>query len=427
VRLVTLAVLAVAHVIATAAPILPVDEAVRIAEDNSYAIKIRESARRQALDNLNLTQGGLGPRVILGANYTRFDRPSPGPFGGPIDQKSLSLTVGFSVDIGGYIGLAVKAASAARLASDFNLKSEINGIKGQVRTAYYQIVFALWGVRTEERGLENARARLKNAQAFFEQGALARFDVLRLETEVTRAEARLVEAQNQVTLSKAALNNLLARPVGTEFEIQEELPIPSSPAAESELSELAQQTRPEIQALKNASQSIEFQRKGEKRATAPQLEVGLVGTQRIDKGPFERENGVVGQVNLTWTLLDSGVTKNRMRSLEEQRIQNELLTEQTQLAIRLQVRQARLNLDNATEQLRLSTKQLTEAQEAYRLAALLFDNGRGILLDVTTAQENLLRAEGAFNIARFSYLTAYAALQQAVGRDDLPPMPTQEQ
>ncbi len=426
-RLVTLAVLAVAHVIATAAPILPVDEAVRIAEDNSYAIKIRESARRQALDNLNLTQGGLGPRVILGANYTRFDRPSPGPFGGPIDQKSLSLTVGFSVDIGGYIGLAVKAASAARLASDFNLKSEINGIKGQVRTAYYQIVFALWGVRTEERGLENARARLKNAQAFFEQGALARFDVLRLETEVTRAEARLVEAQNQVTLSKAALNNLLARPVGTEFEIQEELPIPSSPAAESELSELAQQTRPEIQALKNASQSIEFQRKGEKRATAPQLEVGLVGTQRIDKGPFERENGVVGQVNLTWTLLDSGVTKNRMRSLEEQRIQNELLTEQTQLAIRLQVRQARLNLDNATEQLRLSTKQLTEAQEAYRLAALLFDNGRGILLDVTTAQENLLRAEGAFNIARFSYLTAYAALQQAVGRDDLPPMPTQEQ
>lgn len=426
-RLVTLAVLAAAHVVATAAPILPVEEAVRIAEDNSYAIKIRESARRQALDNLQLTRGGLGPRVILGANYTRFDRPSPGPFGGPIDQKSLSLTVGFSVDIGGYIGLAVKAASAARLASDFNLKSEINGIKGQVRTAYYQIVFALWGVRTEERGLENARARLKNAQAFFEQGALARFDVLRLETEVTRAEARLVEAQNQVTLSKAALNNLLARPVGTEFEIQEELPIPGAPAAESELSELAQQTRPEIQALKNASQSIEFQRLGEKRGTAPQLEVGLVGTQRIDKGPFERENGVVGQVNLTWTLLDSGVTKNRMRSLEEQRIQNELLTEQTQLAIRLQVRQARLNLDNATEQLRLSTKQLTEAQEAYRLAALLFDNGRGILLDVTTAQENLLRAEGAFNIARFSYLTAYAALQQAVGRDDLPPMPTQEQ
>ncbi len=423
----TLAILAAAHVVATAAPILPVDEAVRIAEDNSYSIKIRESARRQALDNLQLTRGGLGPRVILGANYTRFDRPSPGPFAGPIDQKSLSLTVGFSVDIGGYIGLAVKAASAARLASDFNLKSEINGIKGQVRTAYYQIVFALWGVRTEERGLENARARLKNAQAFFEQGALARFDVLRLETEVTRAEARLVEAQNQVTLSKAALNNLLARPVGTDFEVEEELSLPLAPAAEMELSELAQITRPEIQALRNASQSIEFQRKGEKRATAPQLEVGLVGTQRIDKGPFERENGVVGQVNLTWTLLDSGVTKNRMKSLDEQRIQNELLTEQTQLAIRLQVRQARLNLDNAAEQLRLSTKQLTEAQEGYRLAALLFDNGRGILLDVTTAQENLLRAEGAFNIARFSYLTAYAALQQAVGRDDLPPMPTQEQ
>ncbi len=44
---------------------------------------------------------------------------------------------------------------------------------------------------------------------------------------------------------------------------------------------------------------------------------------------------------------------------------------------------------------------------------------RGILLDVTDAQVALTQAQEAVITARFDYYSAYAALQKAVGADDL--------
>ena len=45
--------------------------------------------------------------------------------------------------------------------------------------------------------------------------------------------------------------------------------------------------------------------------------------------------------------------------------------------------------------------------------------GGGILLDVTTAQAELTRAQAAVVTARYQYLSAVASLQRAIGTDDL--------
>jgi outer membrane protein len=93
--------------------------------------------------------------------------------------------------------------------------------------------------------------------------------------------------------------------------------------------------------------------------------------------------------------------------------------EQTKLGVSLEVRSALTRLSSARQAYDVAISGLAVATEALRLAQLRFDEGAGILLDVTTAQAESTRAQGAVVTARYQYLSAVAALQKAVGSDDL--------
>ncbi len=71
----------------------------------------------------------------------------------------------------------------------------------------------------------------------------------------------------------------------------------------------------------------------------------------------------------------------------------------------------------------LAVKALDEAREALRLSEVLLDSGKGILLDVTTSQESLTRAQLALSQADYDILETTAQLMRAVGSDDLTPTP----
>jgi outer membrane protein len=83
------------------------------------------------------------------------------------------------------------------------------------------------------------------------------------------------------------------------------------------------------------------------------------------------------------------------------------------------VRAALTRLETARKAHETALAGLALARESLRLAGLRYDEQAGILLDVTTAQAELTRAEGAVVTARYQYLTAVAALQRALGTDDL--------
>ncbi|MBS1707019.1 MAG: TolC family protein [Armatimonadetes bacterium] len=405
--------------------VLRLDDALSIAARNAFVVRIQETSVSKAESALRAATSSLGPRVSTSATYQRFE-PS-NAFGGNADSKTLGLTVGFPIDLGGYIRNAIGAARYNKIAAEQTLRTQSNNVRNQVRMSYYNVVLANWNVAVQQQSVKNAEDRLKNALLFEEQGRLAHYDVLRLQTALTQAQSALASAQNALTLSKQSLNNLLARPINTPFDVERTFSQPAIPGSPEQLEELGYQNRPEIKALEASQKAIEENKRYTSRDLAPQLNVGVSYNRVIDATPFQRENQVVGQLQLTWLISDSGVTKERIRQLELDRKQVGIQVEQTRLGVSLQVRRAILAFQNAQEQLAYADKQVAETEEAYRLATLLFENGRGITLDVTTAQENVTRAQAAQANARFALLTALADLQLAVGTDALPTTPGDNQ
>src|SRR5690349_107781 len=100
----------------TQAGLLTIDQAVAIALQNGYAVLISKTRVDRQAAVVSEVSGQLGPRVNLGAVYTRFDKEGTSNFGGetvvtsPIDTKSFSANLSLPIDINGSLHRQVSAA-----------------------------------------------------------------------------------------------------------------------------------------------------------------------------------------------------------------------------------------------------------------------------------------------------------------------------
>jgi outer membrane protein TolC len=396
--------------------ILTLNEAVSIAEQNAFGVRLAQSNARKTQAQIDAAKGALGPKATLGANYTRYDQA---PFQGRIDSKQLTAAITLNIDLAGSLARSVKAAKDVRRTADLALDNERLALKNRVRTAYYGVVQADWDVRSKEDALKSTSLRLDIGRKRFEAGKIANFDVLRLETDNTRAQAALVASRIAAATARQLLNNLLARPISTPVAVEMvEYTPPTLKDADAYVA-WARQARPDLESAAILVSVRELIRHNESKGLSPSLSLTTQISRTIDASQFQRQTVGVGIAQITWPIYDSGITKARVKQADEDVRQAKITLEQATLGAELDVRSAYLRIQNARAQVELGIQQLAEAQEGLRLANLLFEAGKGILLDVTTAQDTLTRAESNLNGARYALYTAIADLQRAIGTDDI--------
>ncbi|MBX7134267.1 MAG: TolC family protein [Fimbriimonadaceae bacterium] len=407
-------------------PTLTLEEAEKIAIDRAFNIRIAASNVEKALQQKKQLQGNLGPRLDLTGSYTRFDERSQvgasstgDAILGSIDNKQIQASLSYPIDITGVLRKAVQAAELNRLASEESLRSEINDIKNIVRESYYEILRADNSLNVQQEALKNAQERLDKARQREQAGAIAKFDVLRFETDVSRAQAAVIAAQNRIRTAKNNLNNVLGRPIESDFSASQLPDAPSMQSTADDYVNAALRTRPDVKAADTTVQAFEKLLKTAGAGGLPSLSIGATHTYNPDPGFGGRQNQTVANLVLTFNVFDSGITRAKVDAAKQDLEQAKIRLEQIRLAASLQVRQALVKAENAKQTLEVALKTVEQQREALRLAQIRFDVGDGILLDVTDAQVALTQAQEAVITARFDYYSAYAALQKAVGADDL--------
>lgn len=411
---------------------ITLEEAVRIGLENSIAIRNAQSQVRQAQQLSRQAIGQLGFRLDGLATYERYDAASSfGPgITGSRDAQRASLVLSYPVDIIGLNRQAARASQRNESAVRENVTIESLAVKRSVREAFFNVLRAEWSVQVAQEALEAAQARLQITQARFNAGDVARFDVLRLETEVQRNASDLENAKNNVELAEQLLNNVLSREVGTPVEIESgyqdvrNAQLPSVDLAEAPLLALAYANRPELRQLDQFLEARRFLTQTRRAGNTPSLSLSATYTRTINPSAFQRENAVTLAANLSFPLWDSGITRARIAEAKEDELQTQLNLERARLGIGLDVKNSLVRLRNAAALVTFAEKTVALQTEALRLAELRYQAGEGILLDVTTADADLRAALGNLVNSRVEYLIAFAALQAATGVDQLP-NPTQ--
>lgn len=399
---------------------LTLDEALKIAEANAFEIRVARSSVEKTRQQVNEVRGNLGPKVRVDTTYTRFDKEikSEGFVVRPFDQSESQLVLSMPVDITGVLKRGVAASAMAVKVAQANLASERNDLRFSVRAAYYEVLQAMAQVKVFEDALESANKRLRNTELEYQAGSKAKVDVLRFQTQVQQAESDLITAKNGLSLARNAFNNTLGRAIETPFELVAEATLPQVAEDEKALAAQAIENRPELRAFRYNAEVLKNIRVAEERGLLPSLNFSAIHSRNWNaQGQNAQSQSTFGQITLSIPAWDSGITRSRVKAARQDEEQNEIRTQQTELAISLEVRQAHTNLANAKSRWEVAQKQVEFATESFRLANVRYEAGEGILLEVTDAQTELTRARVQMVAATYDYLTTYAQLQRALGTE----------
>ena len=406
-----------------AGPVLTLDEAVAIAKQNAFDIATQQSKVRQTQDLLNEARATLGPRLVASANDTHsFNSSSGGGSGGNgssnRDSRNAGLTLNMPIDITGTLGKGIKGASAVVKASRENLAATENTVVLDTRTAYYNVLRSVALVGVAQAEVNSAQQAVTTEQQQFQAGVVAQVDVLRLQAQLSQAQADLIAAQTGLALAKENLNNTIGRAIETPFDVAEPNVLPTVTADPDTLAKVAVQRRPEVQAIRYQRQALAWVTRAQEGGLLPSLNLSANYNRNLNPPSGFQNNASSATISLSWPIFDSGLTHAKVAQAREDEVQAAITESQLELGVSLQVRQAVTNLVNAKSTMDVAQSQVTAAAETYRLAQVRLQAGEGTSLEVSTALTALVQAQQGLANARYNYLTAYAQLQQAVAADD---------
>jgi outer membrane protein len=410
-----------------AEPPLTLEEAMRIAEQNSFSIALQQSDIEKARQRVNEAAASLKPQVSASGTYTRNDRETTASFGQgqtvviqPIDSSTIGGSVSIPIDISLRIRRGVNAARENERASRATLDAVRSDIRLSVKNAYYAVLKAQALVRVQQATLESVNARLTQIRRQVELGSTARVELTRQETLRQQTITNLESAQNNLQQALYSLNQALARPIETPVTVVSQLPSTTVAATEAELVQTAYADRAELRALAATRRGLEQARKAQEAGDDPSLNVSVQYQRNLDPaGLTAQSEATAGVLSLSIPIFDGGATRARVRQARQDEAQLDIQIAQSRLGISQEVRSARVSLESARARVRAAQEQLRLANELLRIADVRQQAGEGTYVERIDAQREVTEAETNLVNARFDEVLAYAQLQRAVGREDL--------
>lgn len=408
--------------------VLTLEEAVSLARKNSYLVKTAEEEINLVKGQLDESRSNVYPKLNFDATYTRFtkdfkvsfDENSPPVVFRPIDRAALQLNLMQIIDLSGSLNLGISAADSLLKVSESYLEAAKNNAELSVKQAYFQVIKAIELVEVAKEVENNAKQRLALAEKRVDAGVAPRFEIIRAQAAVSAAEQDVIRAENAVQIAKSTLNNVLARDISIDFETET---ISEPQIIEMDLEELTEEAlenRPEIHALDHRLNFQISARKARSRGNYPSLTLNA----RFERDPkaqgFASEKDTLSATAmLSVPIFDAGQTKARTKQATAEENKARIALQETELAIRLEVRQAYLDLQTAQKVIESAKKSVSEATEALRLANVRYEAGVGTQIDVSDAEVLYKNAKNNYVSAVADYRIAFARLQRAVGKEIL--------
>ncbi|MFP4560352.1 MAG: TolC family protein [Thiohalorhabdus sp.] len=419
---------------------LELREAVRQALENNSQVQAQRHQQEAAGYRTEASRSGYLPMVDLevGARATNspaqafmaklnqgdidqsdFGDPAGDPYGTLNDPDTTSdlataLVLRQPLYRGGATSAEVRRARSNQEAMSRQADRTRLDVALGATKAFLQVQLAEARVAVTEEALKAAREHLRIAENRLETGAAMRGDMLQARTRVSELEEQLLAHRNEVAVAKSALNERLGRdldaPVSLDRDLGEDLPA-EAPGLEV-LVERAIAKRPTIAATEA---ELGAARAGVDAASAELLPRINLEARLEDHRASAADQSWLAGVRMDWRLFGGGRWASRNAAEAERFAARAQLTD-IRRKVRLEVKQAKLDLDTARRRLDTVGHAVASARESLRTNTDRYRQGAATMVEVLDAQlarqQARLRQLEAFYDLRLSH----ARLQKAVGQ-----------
>ncbi len=285
-----------------------------------------------------------------------------------------------------------------------------------VINAFTNVLLARESVRVADASVKSAQEDQARAQVRQEQGQALLSDLLLAKVQLAQAQEDLIRARNTEAVGQATLNVAMGLPEDAPNQVRGALAENTFESGTlEERQQRALRARPDYQQALIGQQKAVNGVKGARAGFLPT--VNAFGSWEVDNQYFASRGGNswTAGASLNFNLFDGGLRRARVAESRARERQAAALETQMASGIRLQVREAFLNLTAALERVEVSRQSASQIEESLRILRDRYEAGLATMTDVLGTETAHARAQRDFLRTVYDYRIAYATLELATG------------
>ncbi|SEM50606.1 Outer membrane protein TolC [bacterium A37T11] len=407
---------------------LTLQEAIRLALEENYDIKLVANDLRIDENNVNIANAGMLPKItgdvsasagIQNTTQTLLSGETRTSDGGHNSSQAYGANLDWTLFDGFRMFTRYDQLKENKKLGDAALKREVIATVYNVMSNYFSMAQQQQQLRSLKEAIDLSEFRLKTAENRYQIGRASKLEVLAARVDLNTDTTNLLRQQDTYRSTQIALNELLARDVNEQFSVTDSMSIRTDLQHEA-LAEQAAQHNPELQTAVINQRLAELNRKLVKGNRYPV--VGISSSYTINRSSTElgfstksRGNNFNYAVGASLTIFNGFLQqrneKNASIQVESAQISKEKAEKNIQANLRSAYQTYLVNLDLVN----LEQKNLAIAKENMDITLDKFKLGSIAPLEFREAQRNYVDASARFTTAQYNAKIAEIELRQIAG------------
>lgn len=413
---------------AKAQEVLRLEDAISIALNNNYAIKLVANDKAIAENNVSYGNAGMLPSITADASAAMsIQNTRQTLLSGEIREmdnarnrnSSYGANLRWTIFDGFQMFARYEQLQQLEARSEAQLKAAVLQTVSGVFSTYYELIQQKQLIKATETALELSQFRYQTAESRYKIGRASKLEVLSASVDLNTDTTNLLRQRDNYRNAQVRLNELMARDPHLEFEVVQDLSVNEILDFE-QLLVSAMQLNP---SLKVALLDQRYAQLEEKRIFGqryPQVNLTSAYTRSNSRNAIgfstESQNvglnfGVSASMNIFNGFIQRKNERNAKIEVESAALQVEEITKQIEASLVMAYRTYTTNL----ELVRLEQKNLDIAQQNLDITLEKFKLGSIAPLEFREAQRNFVEASTRYSTALYQSKMAEIALKQIAG------------
>ncbi len=397
---------------------LTIDKCIDIALKNNPQMKIAQSNYDMASSNLTGVRSVLMPQVSLQSTYNKNGGYFfVGPTARQSDYENYSIGLQATQLIFDF-GKTFSRVSANSDLEDASVQ-DFNAVKQNLilntYIAYFSYLQSQRIKKVNQESLQQAEEHLHQAEKFYEIGTKPQFDVLKAKTDEANARVNLLTAENNLTVSRLQLENVLNTKLGDNFVMKDNLELSKDTISLDAALRTSVESRPELLGMKLRLEASKSFITSAWAANLPSINATGGYTWRGYALNQQFLNSWNVGLSFSLPLFQGFALQAGIDQAEANLANTQAQYELTNQSINLDVQQQYTSVKIATAKIDAAKSLVQQAEETFKIAEGRYNEGVGSPIEITDARVTLLNAQTTYIQALYDYQVAFVRLQKSMG------------